>query len=163
MAYQPMPKRPIELRPFTEADRVSLTPWFPPDGPGVFVPDRFLAEADERPAAVGEMAFFVGCRGGEPVSLLSFHWVADDRAAVSIAVAPNARRGGVATATLGALRDRFHEINEFVAFVHPENAPSLELLERLGLVHAGTVKGPRELFVWRRDGSPLPDGWRPPI
>jgi RimJ/RimL family protein N-acetyltransferase len=157
-----MHERSITLRSFEETDRDTLTPWFPPKGPGVFMPDAALDGANETPARLGEAAFLVGCRRGAPVSFLYFNWVSADRAIVSINVAPEVRRSGVATATLEALRDRFPEINEFAAYVDPKNVAILKLLEGIGLIRVPSNVKERELFVWRRDGSPLPDDWTPP-
>jgi RimJ/RimL family protein N-acetyltransferase len=152
----------VELRRFEETDRETLAPWFPSArSEGAFIDERWLDWMREDQGEPDAPLFLVGHQDGAPVSAVSFHPKGDDRAIVTIIVAPHARRRGIATATLGALRETFPGVDEITAYVDPENAPSLKLLRSLGLIHAGTVKD-RELFVWRRDGSPLPDGWTPP-
>jgi len=152
----------VELRRFEETDRETLAPWFPPvRSEGAFIDERWLEWMQEDRGEPDAPLFLVGHQDGGPVSAVSFHAKGDDRAIVTIIVAPHARRSGVATATLRALRDTFPQVAEITAYVDPENAPSQKLLGSLGLIHAGRVKD-RELFVWRRDGSLLPDGWKPP-
>ena len=157
-----MGERRVELRRFEEADRETLAAWFPPArSEGAFIDERWLEWMREDQGEPDAPLFLVGHKDGTPVSAVSFHPKGDDRAIVTIIVAPHARRSGVATAALGALRDTFPQVAEITAYVEAENVASQKLLGSLGLIHAGTVKD-RELFVWRRDGSPLPDGWTPP-
>jgi RimJ/RimL family protein N-acetyltransferase len=152
----------VEVLGFEETDRETLAAWFPPArSEGAFIDERWLKWMRKDHGEPDAPVFLVGHQDGGPVSAVSFHPTGDDRAIATIIVAPHARRSGVATATLGALRDMFPQVAEITAYVDPENAPSLKLLGSLGLINAGTVKD-RELFVWLRDGSPLPDGWTPP-
>jgi RimJ/RimL family protein N-acetyltransferase len=107
--------------------------------------------------------FLVVHNDGGPVSAVSFHPMGDDRAIVTIIVAPHARRRGVATATLVALRDTFPQVAEITAYVDPENASSQKLLASLGSgrVPVGRAQsecrvGPDPSACYGRPASPAP-------
>ena len=77
-------------------------------------------------------------------------------------VAPKRRRAGAGRDTLAAVRDAFPDADEFVAYVDRGNDHSIALMKGLGLVTAPFDDADKELFVWRRDGTPPPADWQPP-
>lgn len=154
----------MRLCPFTEADWPTIEPWFPPKGTGSFMDVDWLEAAAKAAGYKPEAhSLFVGCRDGEPVSVcsVSLHRDPELRAVVSLLVPRERRQTGAARATVEALRDSFPEVAEFVAYVDPANAPSLAMLASFGFARVQSDAN-RELFVWRRDGSPPAAGWKPP-
>lgn len=155
----------MRLSLFTESDWRTVAPWFPPKGTRSFMDVDWLdAAAGAARYEPDNQSLFVGFRDGEPVSVCSFSLYRDPelRAVVSLLVKPDLRRTGVGRGTVEALGEAFPEVGEFIAYVDPKNAPSLAMLEDFGLVRAPGNVQDRETFVWRRDGSPLPEDWKPP-
>jgi RimJ/RimL family protein N-acetyltransferase len=152
----------IEVRRYTHGDRATCEAWFPPDADAeAFMPKRWLGAAVDAGRSRPENdSLYVGCQDGTPVSIFSLSRL-EDRAIVSLLVDPASRRKGVAQATLNTLLDKFPDINEITAVVDPKNAPIVTLMEKLDLLPGPTV-GEKRTFVWRRDGSALPEGWMPP-
>lgn len=153
----------MELRPYADTDWKTCARWFPEDDPFM---DRMWLDAAVRGARHRPESHFlcVGIQDGELVSIVSLSRLpTEDRAIVSLLVAPTKRSKGAARATFQAVRDKFSDIDEITAYVDSENAASLGLMESLGLQRAPRDdEADRERFVWRRDGRPIADDWQPP-
>jgi hypothetical protein len=88
-----MTEHTVELRRFEEADRETLASWFPPArSEGAFIDERWLEWMREDQGEPDAPLFLVGHQDGGPVSAVSYHPKGDDRAIVTIIVAPHARR-----------------------------------------------------------------------
>lgn len=154
----------MELRPYSESDEEVCAAWFPAEGTDPFMDRKWLGAAASAARHDPEHhSLLVGCQEGQPVSIFSLsHVPGGKRAGVSLLVAPNVRSTGLGRATVEALRDTFPKVEEFVAFVDPKNDRGLALVKSLGLERASYKDPDRELFVWRRDGTPVPPDWEPP-
>ncbi len=105
----------------------------------------------------------MGCENGEPVSVVSVSRdVVGNRAVISLLVAPERRRAGVARATMEIVRDAFPDVDEFVAYVDRANLPSAALMSSLRLAAVPYQDAEKTLFVWRRGGTLPPADWAPP-
>ena len=153
----------MDLRSYCEADEETCRSWFPSEGADPFIDRKWLEAASRKAGYEPERhSLFVGWNDGERVSIVSISRVpGEDRAGVALLIAPHVRRQGMARATMQAVRDLFSDVDEFVAWVDPKNVPSVKLLESLGLARGPHVDE-RDLFVWRRDGTPIPPDWQPP-
>ncbi len=125
-----------DLEPVSVAQR---TPWFQAHSP------------QKRPLWVWE-------QGGEIlgwVSLQDFYGrcAYSGTAEVSIYVAPEAQRAGIARELLSALETRAPElgVNILVAFVFGHNVPSLRLVEGFGFQRWGNLPGVARLDGTERD------------
>ncbi len=154
----------MELRSYRESDEEVCATWFPAEGADPFMDRKWLGAAASAARHDPEHhSLLVGCQEGQPVSIFSLsHVPGGKRAGVSLLVAPSVRSTGLGRATMEALRDAFPEIDEFVAFVDPKNERALALVKSLGLEHASHRDPDKEVFVWRRDGTPIPADWEPP-
>ena len=150
----------MELREYRPSDEEVCAPWFVDNR---FMPPKWLENALPAARDSENHRVIVACEGGKPVSIFSFARLpGEDWAIVSLMVSRDLRRVGKGRATLEAIRDAFPDVNEFVAYVDPTNAPSKGLMEASGLVLAPIKDGDKELYVWRRDREPLPADWKPP-
>lgn len=83
--------------------------------------------------------FFVAERGGKVVGYLGSHEVAGEIAITNVAVAPDARRQGVAAALLNAVAAyaKKHAVTRITLEVRVSNAPAIALYESAGYIKDG--------------------------
>jgi ribosomal protein S18 acetylase RimI-like enzyme len=124
---------------------------------------RWLQSASRDAKHGAHHSLLIGCEDGVPVSVVSVGHTADGtRAACSMLVAPERRRQGAGRATVQALRAEFPNVEEFVAYVDPDNQDSIKLLRALGFTRTEYAYPDRDLYAWRRDGVLPAADWKPP-
>ena len=120
---------------------------------------RSIVEDYTGPAGASHMRWVItDATSGAPIGTSGFHlWSrAHHRAEVGYDLAPGSWGQGVMSEALRAVLDHGFErllLHRVVAYIHPDNAASLRLAERLGFVREGLA---RDLFL---TGSTYHDHW----
>jgi ribosomal-protein-alanine N-acetyltransferase len=102
--------------------------------------ERAIADLVAMPGAVARLALDPAADPPEPVGFMLLLFVAEDAELLTVAVRPDARRQGVATALLGdffALAQERKATNAFLE-VAADNVPAQRLYARLGFLVEGT-------------------------